>query len=157
MGLYCLSCGRANQKRENHLVCPGCYRAYVEEASQGLGQGIILYLAQWALVRAKGLFEKVKRELEQKKEEFRALQDEVSIAAFEAMKKATGGKFVPRAVFNPALEKKRRELWEQKGGNRLFAEFKSLEELLEFLEESIKKLEEGQNNRKNHGNSGAQT
>jgi hypothetical protein len=154
MRLYCLSCGRANQKRENHLVCPGCYRAYVEEAAEGLSQGVILYLAQWALTRAKKLFEKVKIELEQKQEDFRALQNEVSVTAFEAIKKATGEKFVPREVFNSALERKRIEVWKEKGGNRLFAEMKSLEELLEFLKESIKELEESQNNPKNHGNSG---
>jgi|YNPNPStandDraft_1061719.scaffolds.fasta_scaffold06611_3 hypothetical protein len=154
MSLYCPSCGRADKKRENHLVCSGCYRTYVEEASKSLGQGKILYLAQWALTRAKGLFEKVQKQFQQKQEDFRALQNEVSVTAFEAIKKATGGKFVPREVFNSALERKRIEVWKEKGGNRLFAEMKSLEELLEFLKESIKELEESQNNPKNHGNSG---
>lgn len=142
----CPVCGQKKRTRDNDLVCSDCYKRYVQEAGRALIQGSVLSLTQWALPKTEGLLEKSQEQLQQKQKAFKDLQKQVSNEAYEEVKKGTGGKFVVKEIFSTALDLKKAELWKEKGGNRLFAEMKVLEEQVSFIQGVI----EGIQKRNNH-------
>lgn len=127
----CPACGK--RERIKGLVCPNCYESYKKDAAKSLASGDLLLLSSWLRPRIKDLISAVEKEKEEKQKAYDKLKEEVSSVAFDEVKKATNGKFVEKEIFTSALEIKRKQIWGQKGGNKLFAELKSLETKVSFL------------------------
>ncbi len=146
--LHCPVCGE-NTRDENFLVCFVCHKKYVQEASESLVQGTVITLSEWVLPRAETLTQNLRQKLSGKRAELDALKKSVSEDTYTAIKKATAGQYVHKDVFEAALARKRKDLWQERGGNRLFAEVKTLEETITAIEEIVHSIRE-RNNKYNH-------
>lgn len=125
----CALCGR--ERREKALTCPRCHELYRKEAPGLILQGKVLEFGEWVEEKVKeklAEFQPLQEELEQKKEEFNAFQNEVREAAYQDLRKRVGDKKISKEIFDASLKELRQQMWKAKGGNELFAEMKRLEE-----------------------------
>jgi len=141
--LFCPVCGCSSKQNKNHLVCGKCYKNFVDEAAKLLAKGKAITLPEWVEVKIREKLPLLQKELEEKRESYTKLQEEVSQSAFEKIREALGAKkSVPREVFKRALTEKKKELWREKRGDRLCREFRTLEAKVNFLTTLLKELEE---------------
>ncbi len=131
MGDICF-CGKS--KSEERLICPRCFVLYSEETKRQ-PVSLIEWVKTKALAKLKelGISEEepkttLERELEAKRKEFQrfkaTLPQEISLVLEERL--AGAGRLRPDEV-----EQKRQdihdELWQKKGGNRIYAQLKTLQ------------------------------
>lgn len=149
--LVCPICD-SGKRNKNHLVCGKCYKNFVDEAAKLLAKGKAITLPEWVEVKIREKLPLLQKELEEKRESYTKLQDEVSQLAFGEIREALGSKkSVPREVFKKALTEKKKELWRDKGGNKLCREFRTLETKVNFLTTLLKELEEKAKKRNPNG------
>lgn len=152
----CPVCRQKKRAKADDLVCPDCYKIYVQEAGRALAQGSVLSLSQWVLPKAEVFLEESQEQLLQKQKAFKDLQEQVSDEAFKEIRRSTGGQFIEdKRVFTAGLDIKRKELWREKGGNRLFAEMKTLEEEVSFVQGITKGIQERNNHPSPRSNPGS--
>lgn len=131
MGDICF-CGKS--KSEERLICPRCFVLYSEETKRQ-PVSLIEWVKTKALAKLKelGISEEepkttLERELEAKRKEFQrfkaTLPQEISLVLEERL--AGAGRLRPDEI-----EQKRQdihdELWAKKGGNRIYAQLKTLQ------------------------------
>lgn len=141
---YCLCpiCGIQRKKKPGHLVCFPCKEQFTQEGTERLEKGEeVVGIKEWALEKACRLLESLREQFPSKKKEYDALQEQVKNEAYAAVKEMANGKYIDRSVFSNAMRKKSAELFKQKGGNKLHAEFKTMEQWIPLLEELIPSLE----------------
>jgi len=141
----CPACGKKRRTKDTYLVCPVCYKAYVEEAGNALAQGIVLTLPMWVEKKAQELLPQLSEQLTEKQVAYKVLQfrqDERNKEAYKRLKENAGGRYIEKTVFKKALEQEKKKLWHEQGGNRLFAEMKTLEELIAFIRGVINGIQE---------------
>jgi len=143
----CALCGK--ERRTDHLICPRCYHQYKKEGPRLLALGKPWQLVDWAeegVEKKLAEFQPLENSFKEKEEEFRALQEEVRQEAKQILAERLAGQRVSREFYNEARREIERDLWKKKGGDNLFAEFKTLEGELEektsALNETLRMIEE---------------
>ncbi len=148
-------CGK--EKRESRLTCPRCFELYRDDTKGKVG------LLQWvkgqALNRLKELGASaeipetnLEIDLKRKRDELRDLEEQVREETFLTLQKQlTGAGQLRQEEVDALKEDIRKGIWEEKGGNRLYAEFKNLGREIEqritplrILLQEIEKLEKEQ-------------
>lgn len=124
-------CGR--EKRADRLVCPRCFELYRQKT------GGKISLVDWVETEARARLKELgvtdedpktnlERDLKEKREELQtlrqALPEQISLTLKERLAGAGALKPEELEAFRTDI---RKELWAQKGGNRLYATVKSLQ------------------------------
>lgn len=136
----CPACGQRKRKSDKHLVCYNCHQDFVQAAGAALVRGVAISEREWVLPRAKRLFASLNNQLKDKQIAYKALQDSVGEDAFAALKTITK-KFVQKEIFAAAVAAKKKELWAERNGNRLYAEKMALEQLMQFINGTVREIE----------------
>lgn len=125
-------CGK--EKAENRLTCPRCFEFYRKETRGKTN------LIEWAKTQCLerlinlGASEKNPKtdkeiDLEAKKKELRELEDTVDQeVGITLQERITGAGTLRQDELQELREDIRKELWKEKGGNKLYAQVKSLQE-----------------------------
>ena len=138
------SCPACGEKKQNgHLVCRNCFNQYQTEAAEGIVRGRVVTIKEWTSPRARARLHQLRNELQEKQEEYERLQEATKTEAYSAIKETLGGKTVPHQVFCNALKQKAKEVWTEKGGNRLHYELRTMESAVAVLEGTVNGLNEG--------------
>ena len=148
-------CGK--EKRENRLTCPRCFELYREDTKGKVG--LLQWVKKQALNRIKELGASaeipetnLEIDLKRKRDELRNLEEQVREETFLTLRKQlTGAGQLRQEEVDALTEDIRKGVWEEKGGNRLYAEFKNLGREIEqrvtplrILLQEIEKLEKEQ-------------
>lgn len=148
-------CGK--EKRENRLTCPRCFELYREDTKGKVG--LLQWVKNQALNRLKELGASaeipetnLEIDLKRKRDELRNLEEQVREETFLTLQKQlTGAGQLRKEEVDALSEDIRKGVWEEKGGNRLYAEFKNLGREIEqrviplrILLQEIEKLEKEQ-------------
>ncbi|MDD5606491.1 MAG: hypothetical protein PHN37_01350 [Candidatus Pacebacteria bacterium] len=142
--MKCNLCGKVREK-ERHVICRSCYKDYVFEAAQRLEKGEVISPTSWAIEKALGVLEKTRREFQEAREEFLQLQKTVGEQAFVFVNEKRQGRYVPKEVFSRVYEERKKSLWVERGGNKVFRQMKLLEARVNELEEFSGALEAKKN------------
>ena len=127
------------RRKATDLVCGDCYREYANEAVISLAKGKFQNIFEWVAEKAPTILTSLEVKYASAKAEIESLQDEVGKEAFENLKKSSGGKAVPREIWEQAYRQKEGEIWRAKGGNVKFARTKSLESRIALLKGILEK------------------
>lgn len=141
---YCLCpiCGVKRKQKPGHLVCYPCKEQFVQEETEKFEKGEeVIDIKEWVLEKARKVLESLREQFPSKSAEYDALQSSVKSEAYEAVVKMANGKSIPQGVFTNAMRNRSKELFQKKGGNKLHAEFKTMEQQIKLLEELIPSLE----------------
>lgn len=152
---YFCFCGK--EKRENRLTCPRCFELYREDTKGKVG--LLQWVKKQAINRLKELGASaeipetnLEIDLKRKRDELRKLEEQVREETFLTLQKQlTGAGQLRQEEVDALNEDIRKGVWEEKGGNRLYAEFKNLGREIEqritplrILLQEIEKLEKEQ-------------
>jgi len=132
----CILCGKGKSK-EGHVVCSECYQKYREESVRALIGGKAITLVSWVKEEAEKRLQVLREEVEKSQEELQKLNTEVRDKAYSFVTLSLKGQRVPKEVFQEAFKEKKRQLWEEAGGNRLYSKHKQLEENVVNLEKFL--------------------
>ena len=136
----CPTCDKT-KRRSTDFVCHNCYGAFVADSAKLLAyEGRVMLLPAWVKPKAAERLWLLEQELKEKQNEYKALQDQVSHETRQSLRADLKEKTVPEEVFRKALGQRARNLWGEKGGNRLHAEKKTLEARIESLKEVLANL-----------------
>jgi len=137
--LECPLCDGRKSKRI-HTVCNQCNRTYIDAAGKELlNTGEQLAFEDWAREKANSRISPLKEQLKDFKTRLHTLKGVVATEAAETlMQRLEGKKFtLDASVLESAEQQARDKLWIEKGGNKLFAQMKTLERKIEFLQSVI--------------------
>jgi hypothetical protein len=139
-GYFCPFCGRETHREE--LICSGCYnREYIPEAGKVLAQnGKFLPIEEWVKTKATSSLRTLHSDIEKRKTEYSALQNDVRMLAIKAITESLGGQSIPKEIIDAAIKEKSNIIWQSKGGNNLFRELKILEKRWVSIQSLIGKL-----------------
>lgn len=144
--LYCPVCPPDQppkiRRKPTDIACGDCYRQYTNEAAVGLAKGAFIAIFDWVAGKAPAMLATLEEQLTSAGAEVKKLQDEVGEEVYQSLKASTGGKQVPREVWNQAFRVRQKELWRQRGGNVKFAKMKGLEGRIALLKSIIEKSQE---------------
>jgi len=147
--LSCPVCG--NKRRPDSLVCSSCYQVYRTEASDRLLRGESVDPLSWVHEKVDSLLQGMRAEAEdltQKIDELSeanradatAFVNEMLETAKEQARQKMPGvepRPLPQEVINGAIKKKRDELWQAKGGNKMWRRREELRQKIEQVEASL--------------------
>ena len=147
--LSCPVCG--NKRRPDSLVCSSCYQGYRTEASDRLLRGESVDPLSWVHEKVDSLLQGMRAEAEdltQKIDELSeanradatAFVNEMLETAKEQARQKMPGvepRPLPQEVINGAIKKKRDELWQAKGGNKMWRRREELRQKIEQVEASL--------------------
>jgi predicted nucleic acid-binding Zn-ribbon protein len=137
----CACCGQQRKKTAEHVTCYPCHQEYAGQAAKALASGNpAVSSAEWALSKAKTLLDNLNQKLKGKSQKLDQVKEQAKEEAFSFIK-GNATKFIERDVFQAAMDAKNKELYRQKGGSKLFAEVKTLEETIRSIRAEIKRLE----------------
>ncbi len=137
----CMLCGKS--KKENKLVCYGCFRIYKEDRVESIATDLKdISIVEWTLKKAEDSSTTLKEEFSQARADLDNFKDEIRDQAYQDVKTALGGKAVPKDDFSDMLEKRRQKLWQEGDGDRFFGRFKYLEFRIINLPPLVKDLKE---------------
>jgi len=141
----CPACGERKQQN-GHFVCRECYNSYQAEAAEALaGASTVITLRAWVHPKAAARLAELQQQLEKKQAEYAALQEQTKSEAYQAITETLKGQRVDHQVFCRALKTKAKELWKDRGGNRLHYELRTLESQVAVLKGTVKGLEDNSN------------
>jgi hypothetical protein len=148
MGNFCF-CGK--EKREDRLTCPRCFELYRTDTKGKID------LAKWVEKRCLERLEDLgssdedprttlERDVLLKKEELRSLEEALSEEVNLLLNRRIAGAGRLRKKEVDALrEDIRKELWQNKGGNRIYAELKDLQKEVKIkvhpIRETLQQIE----------------
>ena len=127
----CPLCGE--RKYPYQLMGSKCYRRYSDDARVSLGKGKFLSLNSWFKEVAPLALAAAERMFKETSESYAKTRDEISAKALELVKKASGGHYIDRHIFQGARQDKQQELWKEMGGNRAFAQMRVAERAVHML------------------------
>jgi len=151
MSNFCF-CGK--EKREDRLTCPRCFELYRQETKGKVG--LLQWVKKQALNRLEELGASPERpetgleiDLKIKKYGVQELEKQVGEETYLCLQnQLAGAGRLRQEEVDALLEDIRKGLWKEKGGNRLYAELKSLEREIEqkvtplrILLQKIEKME----------------
>lgn len=138
----CACCGEQRKKTAKHVTCYPCHQEYAGQAAKALASGNpAVSPVEWALSKARTLLDGLNQKFEEKSQKLDQVKEQAKEGAVDFVKK-TANKFVQRDVFKAAVDTKEKELYRQKGGSKLFAEVKTLEEMIKGIKTEIRNLEQ---------------
>ncbi len=137
----CMLCGKS--KEEKKLVCYGCYKEYKQARIESVAIHLKdISIVEWTLKKAEDLSPILKEEFSQASADLDSFKKGIRDQAYQDVRKALGGKAIPKEDFSNMFEKRRQKLWQEGDGNRLFGQFKYLELRTIGLPLLIRELEE---------------
>lgn len=137
--LLCPLCGQ--KKRANALMCASCYQVYRKKAVELLLGGKAVNPRDWI----KG---EIESRLTTKQEELTAIDKSITdlssatreAAAAEIRGSIPSGYQMPAHVIQETIRVRTKELWDQKNGNHLWFQKKTLEGQVERLKKALEEL-----------------
>jgi hypothetical protein len=135
----CPTCGREKQKGK-HLICRECFQEYSETASDALVRGDVIYLSTWVRGAIAAKVPDLEKGLEILRDQYCSLRGKIKEEALSFIHRSLNGKKVATEVFYNAVDKKGKELWNDKGGNKLHYQVKSTEAKIEYLNGLLKEI-----------------
>lgn len=137
---YCGCCGLQRKKKQECLYCIFCKNDYESQAASALAKGRpVPTQLEWALNKARATLAKFANLLKAKTEELDQVREDSRAEATAFIEEHAGG--VSDNIKNDAIRERTSDLYREKGGNRLFAQTKALEEGIRTLNEMIPQLE----------------
>lgn len=139
--LFCPTCGRYTRK-DGNLICSNCFNVFKEDSGIALANEIILALTEWTIEAMKHFLETVLRpQLKERQDLYNATSEKVTKDAYEAIRKNAGGNYIQKDIFTIALAEKRKQLWDEANGNRVYAQLKTAGTNVLFVRNLITQLE----------------
>lgn len=121
----CGLCGR--ERRPESLTCPRCFEDYRKQA---LKKGGNTNLLDWATQRAQARMPEVNAQrssLKDLKAKLHTLDQEVGDETTLRLREMLGGERVSQNKWREMWAELRRQVWQEKGGNALYAQTRQLE------------------------------
>jgi len=135
---FCPICGY-EKERERLLVCRSCYAKFAAEAGDYLAdKGKVLSFTAWLMAELPRVLENLEVKFAHKKEGYKSLQEQVKQDARTQIRDFLKGERVSEEIYRNAIDKKKKTLWEQYNGNKLFGQMKGIERQIEVVKEVIK-------------------
>lgn len=142
----CGICGK--ERRQDSLVCPGCFTEYRQQAFEAGG---VSNLLDWAQRKAGAMLS----DLQTKRGGLATLQEKLDVLDKEVGEKTTvqlknmlSGERISQDEWREMWNKLRNQVWREKRGNALYAQFKQLEAEIACLDSVDAFLAEITNRRK---------
>lgn len=136
----CLLCG--GRKQEKRSVCSNCYRNYID-AAKGcfLNTGGDLPFLKWQLQQAEKAFPKIERVYNETKAAVDALRKQSSQVKGD-LGKTELQTHLSQNEFDELVATRRKKIWEENNGNKLFGDMKRLEICVMLTPDLIKYLKD---------------